>query len=577
MVGLTRTRRAAAIAMVGRSHCATRDFCAFAALPLAAAFGAKAYILALFGRIMIFAIAAIALDLLIGYGGLISFGHAAFVGLGAYAVGILSAHGITDALIALPVALIASALFGLATGAVCLRTRGVYFIMITLAFSQMVFFTASSLAPYGGDDGLTVQSRNTIAGFALMRDEQSFYYVVFGFLVVSYLICRALIASRFGRVFRGARENAARVASLGYHVFRYQLVAYVIAGGFAGVSGFLLANATEFVSPAYMSWQRSGELVIMVLMGGVGTLYGAHPGRGRVRAGRGMALRPHRALEDDLRTVADPDRSVRARRPCWRRWPLVAGKAVSVPPLRLDALQKRFGGLLVTDNVSLEVRPGELHAIIGPNGAGKTTLINQISGVLQSDAGRIELAGRDVTALPMHARATLGLARSFQITSVLPRFSALENVALAVQARSGSSFRFFGRADREAELNDQAAVMLAEVGLAERMQVPAMHLAHGEKRVLELAIALAMRPKLLLLDEPMAGTGREETERLITVLRGLKGRFPIVLVEHDMAAVFALADRISVLIYGRILASGPPDVVRADPAVVAAYLGDEME
>jgi branched-chain amino acid transport system permease protein len=250
-------------------------FAAFAALPLAAAFGAKAYILALFGRIMIFAIAAIALDLLIGFGGLISFGHAAFVGLGAYAVGILSAHGITDALIALPVALIASALFGLATGAVCLRTRGVYFIMTTLAFSQMVFFIASSLAPYGGDDGLTVQSRNTIAGFALMRDEQSFYYVVFGFLVVTYLLCRALIASRFGRVFRGARENAARVASLGYNVFRYQLVAYVIAGGFGGVSGFLLATATEFVSPAYMSWQRSGELVIMVLMGGVGTLYGA--------------------------------------------------------------------------------------------------------------------------------------------------------------------------------------------------------------------------------------------------------------------------------------------------------------
>jgi branched-chain amino acid transport system permease protein len=250
-------------------------FAAFAALPLAATFGAKAYILGLFGRIMIFAIAAIALDLLIGFGGLISFGHAAFVGLGAYAVGILSAHGITDALVALPVALVASTLFGLATGAVCLRTRGVYFIMITLAFSQMMFFTASSLAPYGGDDGLTVQSRNTIAGFALMRDEQSFYYVVFGFLVVTYLLCRAVIASRFGRVFRGARENAARVASLGYNVFRYQLVAYVIAGGFGGVSGFLLANATEFVSPAYMSWQRSGELVIMVLMGGLGTLYGA--------------------------------------------------------------------------------------------------------------------------------------------------------------------------------------------------------------------------------------------------------------------------------------------------------------
>ena len=250
---------------------------------------------------------------------------------------------------------------------------------------------------------------------------------------------------------------------------------------------------------------------------------------------------------------------------------------MSSPALRVEGLVKRFGGLLVTDDVTLDIVPGELHAVIGPNGAGKTTLINQISGLLKSDAGRIELAGRDITALPMHARAALGLARSFQITSVLPRFSALENVALAVQARSGSSFRFFGRADAERALNDQAAVVLTEVGLGERMHVPAMHLSHGERRVLELAIALAMRPKLLLLDEPMAGTGREETERLIAVLRSLKGRFPIMLVEHDMTAVFALADRISVLIYGRILASGRPEDVRSDAAVIAAYLGDEME
>jgi branched-chain amino acid transport system permease protein len=250
-------------------------FIALAAVPLVAIYGAQTYVLDLFSRVMIFAIAAVALDFLIGYGGLISFGHAAFVGIGAYAVGILSVHGLTDALSALPVALVASALFALATGAVCLRTQGVYFIMITLAFSQMVFFTASSLAPYGGDDGLTVRARDTIAGFALMRDPRSFYYVVFACLLVTYLLCRALIASRFGRVFCGARENPIRMASIGYNIFRYQLVAYVIAGAFGGLSGFLLANAAEFVSPAYMSWQRSGELVIMVLLGGMGTLYGA--------------------------------------------------------------------------------------------------------------------------------------------------------------------------------------------------------------------------------------------------------------------------------------------------------------
>jgi branched-chain amino acid transport system ATP-binding protein len=250
---------------------------------------------------------------------------------------------------------------------------------------------------------------------------------------------------------------------------------------------------------------------------------------------------------------------------------------VAEPVLRIEGLAKNFGGLRVTDDVTLDVRPGELHAVIGPNGAGKTTLINQISGLLSPDAGRILFDGEDVTRMPVHARAARGLARSFQITSILPRFSVLENVALAVQARSGSSFRFFGRAAAEEALNTSAMEALGQVGLAERAAVPAGELSHGEKRALELAIALAMEPKLLLLDEPMAGTGRDETERLVAALRRLKGRFPMVLVEHDMAAVFALADRISVLIYGRILASGTPDEVRADPQVVTAYLGEEME
>jgi branched-chain amino acid transport system ATP-binding protein len=248
---------------------------------------------------------------------------------------------------------------------------------------------------------------------------------------------------------------------------------------------------------------------------------------------------------------------------------------VAEPILRLDALQKRFGGLTVTDDVTLDIASDELHAIIGPNGAGKTTLINQISGLIAPDAGRIFFAGNDVTALSAPARAACGLARSFQITSVLPAFSALENVAIAVQARIGGSFRFFGHADRETALNEPAHAALAEVGLGERANVTAAHLSHGEKRALELAIALAMQPKLLLLDEPMAGAGPEETERLVAVLSRLKSRFPMLLVEHDMDAVFALADRISVLVYGRILASGPPAAVRADPQVIAAYLGDE--
>jgi branched-chain amino acid transport system permease protein len=250
-------------------------FAIFALIPVAAVATAESYVLAMVTRVMIFAIAAIALDLLVGYGALVSFGHAAFIGLGAYAVGILSAHGIGEALWALPLALALSALFALATGAVCLRTRGVYFIMITLAFGQMAYFTASSLAPYGGDDGLTIAARNTLFGLPLLRSNRLFYYFVLACLLGSYLFCRALVNSRFGRVVRGARENPTRMATLGFDVYRFQLVAYAIAGTIGGLSGFLLANATEFVSPAYMSWQRSGELIVMVLLGGMGSLHGA--------------------------------------------------------------------------------------------------------------------------------------------------------------------------------------------------------------------------------------------------------------------------------------------------------------
>jgi branched-chain amino acid transport system permease protein len=250
-------------------------FLLFALVPLFATFKAEIYVLSLVTRVMIFAIAALALDLLIGYGALVSFGHAAFIGLGAYAVGILASHGINDALISLPAALALSGLFALATGIVCLRTKGVYFIMITLAFGQMAYFTASSLAPYGGDDGLTVRMRSTFAGLPIFANDRALYYICLLALLAAYLLCRTLVASRFGRVYRGARENPLRMGTIGFDVYRFQLVAYVIAGMLGGLSGFLLANAAEFVSPAYMSWQRSGELLIMVIFGGIGTLNGA--------------------------------------------------------------------------------------------------------------------------------------------------------------------------------------------------------------------------------------------------------------------------------------------------------------
>jgi len=242
--------------------------------------------------------------------------------------------------------------------------------------------------------------------------------------------------------------------------------------------------------------------------------------------------------------------------------------------LRLENLSKAFGALQVANVINLEVLAGETHAIIGPNGAGKTSLINQISGALTADAGRISFEERDVTHLSMAARAQLGFGRCFQITQVLPSFTALENVALAAQARAGSSFRFWRPAAAEAALNSAAIDCLELVNLSARAHSLAGSLSHGEKRRLEIAMTLAHAPKLLLLDEPMAGAGIEDSQRLLGMLRGLKGRYSMLLVEHDMAAVFALADRISVLVAGRIIATGEPQAVRADPAVRAAYLGE---
>jgi len=246
--------------------------------------------------------------------------------------------------------------------------------------------------------------------------------------------------------------------------------------------------------------------------------------------------------------------------------------------LAIDGLTKRFGGVVASDEITLAIPPGELHAVIGPNGAGKTTLIGELAGEIAPDQGRVWFAGRDITALPVHRRSAIGLARSFQVTSLFPDFTALDNVALAVQAHSGHSFRFWRNARRDAALREPARAVLAQVGLADRADVPVSRLSHGEHRALEIAMALATRPRMLLLDEPMAGMGPDESVRMVNMLRGFKRQLTILLIEHDMEAVFALADRITVLVYGRVIASDIPAAIRANEEVRKAYLGapDEL-
>jgi branched-chain amino acid transport system permease protein len=250
-------------------------FGGFAGAPFLAQFGPEGYVLSLLTSVMIFGLAAVSLELILGYGGLISFGHATFLGIGAYSVAILTHHGTQDAVVHLLTGVAVSALFALLIGAISLRTKGVYFIMITLAFGQMLFFFATSLAAYGGDDGMTLPSRSVVFGANLLGSGRVFYYVVFACLLLAYLLCRTIVASRFGRVLRGARENPVRMEALGFDPFAFQLTAFVIAGMLCGIAGFLLANHTEFVSPAYMTWQRSGDLIFMTVLGGLGSTHGA--------------------------------------------------------------------------------------------------------------------------------------------------------------------------------------------------------------------------------------------------------------------------------------------------------------
>jgi branched-chain amino acid transport system ATP-binding protein len=245
------------------------------------------------------------------------------------------------------------------------------------------------------------------------------------------------------------------------------------------------------------------------------------------------------------------------------------------PILRLEELRKNYGALRVTDGVSLEVFPGECHALIGPNGAGKTTLIHQISGGLVSDSGRVMFDGHDITKLSLPQRSAAGLGRTFQITALIPQFSVLENVALSAQAKDGSSFRFFRSASAETALNAQAMQALADFGLYDQAANLAGELSHGEQRQLELAMAIVAAPKILLLDEPMAGIGKGESMALTDTLNGLKQSTPMLLIEHDMDAVFKLADRVSVLVYGQIIATGTPEEMRQNAEARAAYLGQE--
>jgi branched-chain amino acid transport system permease protein len=543
-------------------------------------------------RVLVLATMVTSLDLLIGVTGLVSFGHAAFFALGAYAVYFISPESESaDALLALAAGAALAAAGALIIGVFAMLTRGFYFIMVTLAAGQMVFSVFYDTNIAKGSDGayVNVKPDLIIGGLTLLDfdNRRRFFYVCLVLLAATYVLLVWLLRSRFGRVLQGIRINEQRMHALGYDTYRYRLAVFVIAGAIAGIAGALFASIDGYITPELASWRESGLAIMMVVLGGTGTLYGAIIG-----------AFAYSVLEEVLKSASTVGPFISEH---WRLWMgvalaaavlgapkglagLFAQKAATPtpsaksdfvhrdltrPPRRAHALSvhdlaRRFGGLRAIDGITLDLKPNLVHAIIGPNGAGKTTFINLLSGELKPSGGRVSLDDLDITGWPPHRIARSGIGRSFQRTNIFPNFSLRENCALAAEAR----LRAGAAAERIAHALDLA-------GLAPRADAIAGQLSSGEQRQLEIAMLIASGADLLLLDEPLAGMGPEETQRVVALLRDLARDHTIVLIEHDMDAVFAAADTLTVLVQGRVLAHGAPAEVRRNAAVREAYLGEE--
>ncbi len=548
-------------------------------------------------RLIILSIFVVSLDFLLGLAGLVSFGHAAFFGVGAYAVYFVSPESAAaNAIVALGAGMLAGAACALAIGAFVCLTRGFYFIMVTLAAAQMMYSLFHDTDIAKGSDGAYVNVKpDLVVGATTLLDfddRKTFYYVCLALLVVTVLALFKLARTPFGRIVQGLKANETRLSALGYNTYQFKLAAFVVAGAFAGLAGALFACIDGFVTPDLFSWHQSGLAIMMAVLGGAGTLFGPI-----------LGVLAYVSLEETLKTaslvgsfIADhwrlgtgatlvvavllsPDGLagfLRGR----ARAPRVAPAPDVKPPaeprkaraLSTRDLSKSFGGLRAVDNVTADFAPDLVHAIIGPNGAGKTTFTNLLSGAFRPSAGQILVDGENVAGWPAHAIARRGVGRSFQRTNIFPTFTVEQNTRIAAQAGKPSVFRLSDGALREAE-RAKVAHALATVGLADRADTIAGAMSNGEQRQLEIAMLIAGGGSILILDEPLAGMGPEETRRVVELLRELKSSHTIILIEHDMDAVFAVADTLTVLALGRLIAHGSPDEVRRNEEVISAYLG----
>ena len=573
----------------------------------------------LFTRILIWGIFGLGFDLLFGYAGLLSFGQAAFYGTGGFVTAYLLTSGtLSSVWLALLAGIVAAAAFSLLVGFLALRRVGIYFTMITLAFGELSYFLENSpLSPFtGGENGLpgvpapSLQLGSFVYSFA---GSWPSYQLVAGFFFIGFLFARFVVLSPVGAVLAGIRQNPERTAALGHDVGAYKLTVFAIAAIFSGCAGGLLGIFQSYMPPDAFALDTSGQLVIQTVMGGAGTLIGPTVG-----AAIWLILRD---LLQQLPAIGSlwefvlgavfvllvtfmPSGVVatimRAASPLWQRRPQASVASVLsadpaarqglLAPLRLPAapggapagyaleaqdISKAYGGIHAVEGVSLALPQGALHAIIGPNGAGKSTFLRLLKREESVDAGRILLHGIDITAADVTAAYQNGLSKSYQINQLFPLLTVRQNLRLGALARQRGRLRLdiFRAADGFPKVEALVEALSEELGLAECADLVVNTLAYGEKRRLELGLALASQPSVLLLDEPLAGLSPAERDDIKNLIRSLRKGRTILLVEHDMDAVFELAERITVLHEGSKLAEGTPKEISGDPRVQEAYLG----
>jgi ABC-type branched-subunit amino acid transport system ATPase component/ABC-type branched-subunit amino acid transport system permease subunit len=566
------------------------------------------FLLTIVNFILIYAILAMSLDILMGYTGLDSLGQAAFFGVGAYVVGILTARYGFGWEAAVLLALLLSTATAALAGLVAVRVKGLFFLVVTVAVSQVLWGISHRWGELtGGWNGL----RGIPRPLPILEPDINFYYVGLGiFLLAGFLMSR-LVHSPFGLTLRGIKDSESRMETSGYNVWLHKYIVFVICGMFSGVAGILYGFFAQFVSPGVLAVRTSFDAMLMVIIGGAGTLIGPVIGSvaivalrnylsayldrwlivlgivfilttlyapkgmlGWLRLWRGKnptpeipdALARREEIKSFLPSV-NPIQKGTNQTGTWRR------SSSEKEALRLENIRKSFAGLVALNGVSITVHSGTRMAIIGPNGAGKTTLFNSISGIHYPTSGRISLLGKNITQLRPHVRTKMGLARTFQVTNLYPTLTTIDNIRLGIMGIQRSKYLFHLPILRVSSVNKRAEELLELIDLWDNRNTEVRHLSYGHQRQLELIMALACKPKVLLLDEPTAGLSQAETTSMVRLIKSLDPELTILIIEHDMDVAFEVADKITVLANGQVLTKGNKEEIQANSAVREVYLG----